>query len=102
MVLALNAVTPVSAVPLMNNDVRLGANALLLLFVPEPKMLLTSASVTPLEPTNAGEPHCITTERNTGAPTSSIAASTVADAVCGRLIRRHGVDGLTTTPLNML
>jgi len=102
MVLALKAVTAVSLAPFMNNDVSVGVNALLLPFEPEPKMLLTCASVTEFEPTNAGVPHCMTTERKTGAPASSIDASTVVEAVCARLIRRHEVDGLTTTPLNML
>ena len=86
----------------MNNDVKLGVNALLLLFAPEPNTALTCDSVTPFEPTNAGDAHCITTERKTGAPASSIVALAVADTVCGRLIRRHDADGLTTTPLNML
>ena len=78
MLLALNAVTAFSVAPLMNNDVKLGVNALLLLFAPEPNTALTCASVTPFEPTNAGDPHCITTERNTGAPASSMLASAVA------------------------
>jgi hypothetical protein len=41
MVLALKAVTAVSFAPLMNNDVRLGVNALLLPLLPEPKIALT-------------------------------------------------------------
>ena len=102
MVLALKAVTAVSLAPFMNNDARLGVNALLLLFAPEPKMLLTCASVTLFKPTNAGVAHCITTERKTGAPASSIDASTVVEAVCARLIRKQEALGLTTTPLNML
>ncbi len=98
-VLGLNADTAVSLVPLMNNDVRLGVNALLLPLLPEPKTAATSASVTPFEPRNAGVPHCATTERITGAPASSMPASAAAEIVCGRLMRRQVVFGLTMTPL---
>jgi len=48
MLLALNAVTAFSVAPLMNNDVKLGVNALLLLFAPEQNTAMTGASVTPM------------------------------------------------------
>lgn len=74
------------------------AIALLLLFAPEANTAEACASVRYCHP-ERWVPHCATTERTNGAPASSIDASTVADIVCARLIRKHDVLGLTITPL---
>ena len=115
-VVGLNTGTVVSAVPLMNIDASDGANVTLLLLDPAPNTVATSAAVvctvTPVGsaapgtspapllsvPWNAAVGHCATTERNTGAPNSSIAAFTVVDSDCWRLMRKHVVFGLTITP----
>ena len=56
------------------------------------------AAVTPL-PIYLVAEHCMSTDWNTGAPNSSIAAFCVAEAVCARLMRRQGLFGLSSTLL---